>query len=193
MNMTRTFLHYMIGLMAATGIGLLSLLGLAGAQEQHCTVPAHFYDSEPTLPQTTAALASGQTVFIVALGGASTLGRAAGRADLAWPARLAVALGSRFPTAQVKVDNRAVARQTAQEMAARLDREVIALQPTLVIWETGTTDAVSGTDLDDVPPDDAGRYRSAPEVWRRSGVHGHAVRASHPCHHRLRQVRERPA
>ncbi len=47
------------------------------------------------------------------------------------------------------VDNRAVARQTAQEMAARLDREVIALKPTLVIWETGTTDAVRGTELDE--------------------------------------------
>jgi hypothetical protein len=47
------------------------------------------------------------------------------------------------------MDNRAVARQTAQEMASRLDREVIALQPTLVIWETGTTDAVRGTELDE--------------------------------------------
>ena len=60
-----------------------------------------------------------------------------------------MALTSRFPAARVKVDNRAVARQTAQEMASRLDREVIALKPTLVIWETGTTDAVRGTDLDE--------------------------------------------
>jgi acyl-CoA thioesterase I len=60
-----------------------------------------------------------------------------------------VALTSRFPAARVTVDNRAVARQTAQEMAARLDREVIPLKPTLVIWETGTTDAVQGTDLDE--------------------------------------------
>jgi acyl-CoA thioesterase I len=34
-------------------------------------------------------------------------------------------------------------------MDARLDREVIPLKPTLVIWETGTTDAVRGTDLDE--------------------------------------------
>jgi acyl-CoA thioesterase I len=48
------------------------------------------------------------------------------------------------------VDNRAAARQIAQEMDARLDREVIPLKPTLVIWETGTTDAVRGTDLDEL-------------------------------------------
>ena len=85
----------------------------------------------------------------MAIGGASTLGHAAGSPDLAWPARLAVALTSRFPAARVTVDNRAVARQTTQEMAARLDREVIALKPMLVIWETGTTDAVRGTELDE--------------------------------------------
>jgi hypothetical protein len=149
MSMARAFLHRTIGLMAAVGIGLLSLPGLAPAQGQDCAVPASFYDTEPTLPKTAAAIASGQPVSIVAIGGASTLGHAAGSPDLAWPARLAVALTSRFPAARVTVDNRAVARQTAQEMAARLDREVIPLKPTLVIWETGTTDAVQGTELDE--------------------------------------------
>ena len=147
--MAGTFLHRTIGLLAITGIGLLSLLRTAPAQELGCAVPASFYDTEPTLPKTATALASGQTVSIVAIGGASTLGHAAGSADLAWPARLAVALTNRFPGAHVTVDNRAVARQTAQEMASRLDREVIAVKPTLVIWETGTTDAVQDTDLDE--------------------------------------------
>ncbi len=147
--MAGRFLHRTIGLIAAAGIGLLSLPGTAPAQEPGCAVPASFYDTEPTLPKTAAAVASGQTVSIVAIGGASTLGQAAGSADLAWPARLAVALTSRSPAVHVKVDNRAVARQTAQEMASRLDREVIAVKPTLVIWETGTTDAVQETDLDE--------------------------------------------
>jgi lysophospholipase L1-like esterase len=112
-------------------------------------VPPSFYVTEPTLPKTAAAIASGQTVLIVVLGGASTLGQAAGSPDLAWPARLAVALTGRFPAAHVTVQNRAVARQTTQEMAARLDREVIALKPMLVIWETGTADAVRSTELDE--------------------------------------------
>jgi len=148
--MAGTFLHRTIpiGLMAAAGIGLLSLLGAAPAQGEDCAVPTSFYDTEPTLPKTVRALASSQTVSIVAIGGASTLGRAAGGPALAWPARLAVALTHRFPAAHVTIDNRAVARQTTQEMASRLDRDVIAAKPTLVIWETGTMDAVRGTELD---------------------------------------------
>src|SRR5262249_44777284 len=131
------------------GIGLLFLPGTAPPQEQGCAVPASFYDTEPTLPKTAAAIASGQTISIVVLGGASTLGYAAGSPDLAWPARFAVALTSRFTAARVTVHTRAVARQTTQEMAARLDRDVLPLKPMLVIWETGTTDAVRGTDLDE--------------------------------------------
>ena len=165
--MAATFLRSTIGLIAAAGIWLLSLPGTApaGATEgpfrsaasaqdaalhgQGCDVPTSFYDTEPTLPKTAEAIANGQTVAIVALGSASTLGRAAGGTDFAWPARLAVALRSRFPAARVTVDNRAVAQQTSQEMVALLDSTVIALKPTLVIWETGTTDAVHSTDLDE--------------------------------------------
>ena len=149
MSMAGTVLHRAIGLIAAAGIGLLSLLGTASAQGQGCVVPAGFYDTEPTLPKTAAVIASGQAVSIIAIGVASTLGHAAVSPDLAWPARLGVALTSRFPTARVTVANRAVARQTTQEMASRLAYEVIAAKPTLVIWETGTTDAVHGTDLDE--------------------------------------------
>jgi hypothetical protein len=149
MSMLGRFLHRTLGLIAAAGIGLLSLPGSTPAQEQDCSVPASFYEAEPTLPKTAAAIAHRQLVSVVAVGGASTLGRAAGSPDLAWPARLAAALTGRFPAARVTVDNRAVARQTAQEMASRLDREVIPLKPTLVIWETGTTNAVQGMDLDE--------------------------------------------
>src|SRR5882672_8628876 len=149
MNMAGTFLHRTMSLIAVAGIGLLFLPRIAPAQEQGCAVPASFYDTEPTLPKTAAAIASGKTILIVVIGGASTLGHAAGSPDLAWPARFTVALTSRFPAAHVTVNNRAVARQTTQEMASRLDHEVIALKPMLVIWETGTTDAVRGTDLDE--------------------------------------------
>jgi lysophospholipase L1-like esterase len=149
MSMTGMFWRRTIGLIAAAGIGLVCLLETARTEEQGCPVPVSFYDTEPTLPKTAAAIASGQTVAIVAIGGASTLGQAAGNPDLAWPARLAVALTSRFPAAHVTVYNRAVARQTIQDMVARLDREVIALKPMLVLWEAGTTDAVRGTELDE--------------------------------------------
>jgi hypothetical protein len=58
-------------------------------------------------------------------------------------------LAERFPSARTKVVNLAVARQTAKRAAERLDRDVLPLKPTLVIWETGTMEAVRGLDVDE--------------------------------------------
>lgn len=146
--MTPAFLRYAI-IIATAGMGLLSASAGVFGQEQDCSVPERFYMFEPQLTKTTKALAGGGEVVIAALGGSSTLGRAAGGPNLAWPARMASVLASRFPSARIKVVNLAVARQTAKAAAERLDRDVLPLKPTLVIWETGTMEAVRGTDVDE--------------------------------------------
>ncbi|HJU63319.1 MAG TPA: GDSL-type esterase/lipase family protein [Candidatus Binatia bacterium] len=146
--MIPAFVRYAI-VIAAAGIGFLSAPAGVFGQEQECPVPDRFYTFEPPLPKTARALAAGREVVIAALGGASTVGLAAGGPDLAWPARLAAALAERFPSTRTKVVNLAVARQTAKTAAERLPREVVHLKPTLVIWETGTMEAVRGTDVDE--------------------------------------------
>jgi hypothetical protein len=88
-------------------------------------------------------------VVIVALGGASSAGRAAGGVEFAWPAHLGSALKEKFPSARTNIVNLAVARQTAKRAAERLERDVLPLKPTLVIWETGTMEAVRGLDVDE--------------------------------------------
>jgi acyl-CoA thioesterase-1 len=147
--MTPAFLRHTIVLLAAAGIGLLSVPTGAFGQERECPVPERFYAFEPTLKKTGKALAGGREVVIVALGGASTVGLAAGGPGLAWPVRLSSALAGKFPAARIKVVNLAVARQTAKTAAERLDRDVLPLKPTLVIWETGTMEAVRGIDIDE--------------------------------------------
>jgi hypothetical protein len=62
---------------------------------------------------------------------------------------MAAALADRFPSARIKLVNLAVARETAKAAAERLDRDVRSLKPTLVIWETGTMEAVHGSDVDE--------------------------------------------
>ncbi len=57
-------------------------------------------------------------------------------------------LAEKFPSARIKVVNLAVARQTAKRAAERLDSDVLPLKPNLLIWETGTMEAVRGIDLD---------------------------------------------
>lgn len=135
---------------AAALLGAAILFGTgdigARAAETPCPIPSDAFDFEPYLPNTLAALEAGQDVTIVTVGGAATEGQAAGGNDASWPARMGVALKDRFPQARIAVHNRSVARQTASEMVKRFDRDVVAQRPTLVIWETGTIDAVRGVD-----------------------------------------------
>lgn len=128
--------------------GLLAVAAQAAAATPSCTVPEEAFVDEPPLPHTVAALTAGRAVTIVAIGGASTLGRAVGDQALAWPARLAAALAHRFPNATVTAINRGMLRQTAADMVARFRRDVLPAHPDLVVWETGTTDGVRGIDLD---------------------------------------------
>src|SRR2546429_4972163 len=126
--MPPAFLRSTIVLIAAGGIGLLSARAGAFAQERECSVPESFYAYEPPLTKTAKALAGGRQVVIAALGGASTLGLAAGGAGVAWPARLASGLSGGFSAARVKGVNLAPAGQTARRAAVRLGPGVLPLK-----------------------------------------------------------------
>lgn len=137
-----------LGLFGMAG-GVAALYGgPAQAQAPNCTVSPVIYEYEPLMPRTVAALEKGDPVLIIAIGGASTRGRAAPLESQSWPARLGQELAARFPKAKVTVLNRGVARETAEQMMARFQRDALSLKPDLVIWETGTTDAVRSTDVD---------------------------------------------
>jgi hypothetical protein len=139
-----------IALLVVAALGLSSAPGPVLGQETACPTPEGFGAFEAPLPKTAKALARGKEVVIVTLGGSSSLGSAAGGISQSWPSRLAVALTGRFPAARIKVVNLAKPRQTAREAAERLAREVLPLKPTLVVWETGTMEAVHGTGVDDL-------------------------------------------
>lgn len=141
--------HYAIALIVAATLALSSAPRAAVGLEPACPTPEGFAGFEAPVPKTAKALAAGSEIVIVTLGGASSLGSAAGGPSLSWPSRLASALAARFPAARVKVVNLAMPRQTAREAADRLAREVLPLKPMLVIWETGTMEAVRGTGVDD--------------------------------------------
>jgi hypothetical protein len=133
--------------MAALAFGLVTAPA-ARAQEKLCTVSDESFLFEPTTPRFLAALSSGNPVIIVAIGGASTAGRAADAADRTWPAQFGAALRKRFPKAEIKVENYGKRRQTAADMVGRFVEAVMPISPALVVWETGTVDAVRNVDLD---------------------------------------------
>ena len=56
-------------------------------------------------------------------------------------------MSKEFPAAKISVVNLGKARQTAADMAARFEKEVLPLAPMLVIWETGTVDAARSVEI----------------------------------------------
>ena len=114
-----------------------------------CSVPSELVEDDPRLPELAEHLRQKHPITIVVIGGASTAGMASGNAaEYAYPERLQAALKRLYPNVPVTVLNNGIARQTTQEMVDRFPRDVYALSPTLVIWETGTFDAARGIDVD---------------------------------------------
>ena len=98
------------------------------------------------LPATSAALAAGKPVAIVAFGSSSTEGTGATAPDRTYPARLEALLRAIWPGTATIVLNRGIGGQTADAMLARLDADVLAAAPVLVIWQAGANEALRHTD-----------------------------------------------
>jgi len=136
---------------------IVVLLGVAPVVAQtpappktsQCTVPPDLIASDPTLPGLAKRFHDRQPVVIVAIGGASTAGVAAGGPASAYPQRLQEALARRHPGIPITVINKGVPRETTRDMIQRFAADVLAAKPNLVIWETGTVDAVRAVEVDE--------------------------------------------
>jgi hypothetical protein len=96
----------------------------------------------PRLPHTRAALATNQPLIAVALGSSSTRGWMATDIAHSYPALLQRALNEALPKADFAFINRGIGGQDAPEELARLDADVLAIRPQMVIWQVGANGAV---------------------------------------------------
>jgi len=118
---------------------LMLLPGLAAAQD--CpAAPAQAI----SLPATRAALARGGPVTIIAFGSSSTEGAASSGPAATYPAQLEARLRAGLPAARLVVLNRGKGGQEVPEMLARLDTDVLAERPSLVIWQAGANAVLQG-------------------------------------------------
>ena len=124
---------------------LLPLLRPAVAQDWS-SCPASPSLPVPKIPHTRAALATNQPVVIVALGSSSTRGWMATDIAHSYPALLQRYLNDSVPRLDVAVINRGIGGQDAPEELARLDTDVLAIKPTLVIWQAGANFSLHGAD-----------------------------------------------
>lgn len=99
-----------------------------------------------SLPHLRAAVAGRTEGVIVALGSSSTEGAMASDSAHTYPAILQFALNKALPAAQFAVINRGIGGQDAPEELARLDTDVIAVHPQLVIWQVGANGAMRHAD-----------------------------------------------
>ena len=130
----------LLRLAAVAAAGLAVGPRLATARE--CPVPPELMEVSARLLYVAARLRAKKPLRIVALGGGSTRGAAAGAPQFAYPARLQRALAAMYPAVPVTVLNKGVPRQSAEQMLARFPADVFAEKPVLVVWETGISDAV---------------------------------------------------
>jgi hypothetical protein len=131
---------------------LASILAAAPARaedapQQSCEVPAYLLQSDSALPKVADAVKSGRPLDILVLGSRSSTIIASEAS--AYPSRLQAMLREKLPTITVNVSVELQAKKTAEETAAGIVKLMEAKKPTLVIWQTGTVDAMRSVDPDD--------------------------------------------
>ena len=123
----------------------IGLLCGGGAIAAPCDVPAELLDAT-ALPRTGAAVRAGELRILV--GGSATA--EAGGATQPYHARLAALLAERLPQLRITVEARGQRGATAAESLALVLRELAAFRPHLVLWQTGTVEAVRSLDVDEL-------------------------------------------
>jgi lysophospholipase L1-like esterase len=93
-----------------------------------------------------SALLHGEEGVIVALGSSSTLGVMASDLAHSYPAVLQRALAATLADAHIAVLNRGIGGQDAREELARMDADVLAVRPQLVVWQVGANGALRHSD-----------------------------------------------
>lgn len=137
---------------AVLGLTLLAgclTAGWARAEDapQTCEVPAYLLSSESSLPRVADAVKSGKPLSILVIGSRSSTIPTSETS--AYPARLQAMLKEKLPSVPVSLSVEIQTAKTAEEVAGALVKLVEAKRPTLVIWQTGTVDAMRSIDPDD--------------------------------------------
>jgi acyl-CoA thioesterase I len=129
---------------AAFAFGLLTSPATHAAAAAAC--PAAPIIPAIELPHLRSAVNHGIEGVVVALGSSSTLGVMASDIAHSYPALLQQLLSAGLPDAHIVVLNRGIGGQDATEELARLDADVIALRPQVVIWQVGANGALRNAD-----------------------------------------------
>jgi hypothetical protein len=139
----------MKALLAALFIGNLIMSNASAQRPDVCDVPGYLLFGDSDLQRVAQSVKERQRLDIAIIGtGSSTLAGPDGNLR-AYPARLEAALKTRLPNTEITVTTYAAARQTAAKMADELKKIVAEHKPALIVWQTGTVDAMRGIEPDE--------------------------------------------
>jgi hypothetical protein len=131
-----------------TLLAALTVAGFARAEDaQTCEVPAYLLTTDSTLSKVADAIKNARPLNVLVVGSRSSTILSSEAS--AYPAKLQAALKERLPSIPVTLSVELQTGKTAEDVAAGLVKLVEAKRPTLVIWQTGTVDAMRSVDPDD--------------------------------------------
>lgn len=141
--MTIRFLILVLAALVAAASGRAEDAANASSQ---CDVPAYLLTSESVLAKVAAAVKGPKRLNILVAGTRSSSLPGADGEAAAYPARLQAILRERLPGVAVDLSTSIQPRKTTEEVAAGLEKLAADRKPDLVVWQTGTVDAIRTID-----------------------------------------------
>lgn len=130
-------------------LGLIAASAARAEAPDECNAPDYVTHPEGKLAHVGPAIARDKRLDVLVVGTGSSALAGPGGAAAAYPARLEAALKRRLPGVEVTLRTDVANRRTAADTIRSLERDIAERKPTLVIWQTGTVDAMRGVDPDD--------------------------------------------
>jgi lysophospholipase L1-like esterase len=131
---------------------LAAVLTLAGsglaAEKQACEIPAYLLQGSYPLKRVEEAVKERQRLTIAVVGTGSSILAGPDGPRSAYPARLEAALKRLLPSVAVKVVTLVRTRMTTEDLANGMTKLLADEKPDLVIWQTGTLDAIRRIEAD---------------------------------------------
>jgi acyl-CoA thioesterase-1 len=116
----------------------------AASAATNCVIPAEFTDATTSLPSVAAALEPGGHLAILAVGSATVLGPDNATAGSAFPYQMADSLRAAHPGVEISVDVEGSKGMAAAEQLDHIRAALGRREYRLVLWQTGTVEAVHG-------------------------------------------------
>lgn len=143
--------------MRAVVLGLLALIVAAvpghaqttvipPPESNPCEVPGYILFGDAKLEHVKKAVVEHKKLTILVIGSGSSVLPGTDGANKSYPGRLEEVLHQRFPDVAIKVIALAKSRYTAADMTQGLEKVLTEQKPDLVVWQTGTVDAMRGID-----------------------------------------------